>query len=262
MGFWKKLKKLKFWKKRKEHGSKGESSTEDIATIFLTHIQKLQKQLEEMDANMEQVEATHRGKITELEEKCAAEHRQMEQMKTYLCIYIYVLQEELEETNREKELVEAILLSQINEIKRNCKEAEADLCSQIDGLKNANKEAEDDWKKREGSLRDEINKLKKRIRETERDKENVEHTLRSEMEELKATPQKRDTGSMERTILRGMIYILDGLQIMKVPYTGKWKTWTRGSNIKNSAWSQWQNRMKIKGKCITAKLIVLWFVLC
>jgi len=155
MGFWKKLKKMKFWEKREERGSKDESVIEDLETIFPTHIQKLQKK-QEMDANQEQLEAVLCGTITELEEKCRAKDSERKQIEACLCIRICELEEKLEKTNSEKELVEATLLSQKSEIERERKEAEADLCSQTDRMKRENKEREDDWKKIEGALHGQI----------------------------------------------------------------------------------------------------------
>jgi len=49
--------------------------------------------------------------------------------------------------------------------------------------------------------------LKKRIAETESNKENVEHAFCSEIGEIKATLQKRDIGSMDRTMLGGLNFI-------------------------------------------------------
>jgi hypothetical protein len=56
MAFWKKQKKLQFWKKREERGKKGQRSKEDVEAVLLKYI-----------INLNRIRAGSEARITELE---------------------------------------------------------------------------------------------------------------------------------------------------------------------------------------------------
>jgi chromosome segregation ATPase len=87
MGFFQKLKKLKFWKKRKEGRNKGkgskdgepnikdETSKQDVEPDLLEYTEELKKKLQQKVAQHEQLEATIHGLEETLEQQYTERER-------------------------------------------------------------------------------------------------------------------------------------------------------------------------------------------
>jgi hypothetical protein len=123
------LKRLKFWRKRRQ------VKAADFEKYICTHIEELHHRLQIIEATQaameekqkerniesEKVEANLRGQISELEVKLEESDRKKEEMEATLPGQISDLESKLEESERNKKELEATLRGEISELEVNLK---------------------------------------------------------------------------------------------------------------------------------------------
>jgi uncharacterized protein YbcI len=170
MGFFKRLKKLKFWRKRK-------SSEDELPAVFLDRIIKLQTMIFDRDWSQQRVEYKLQERIAKLEVQLKARDSESEKMEDTLRKRIAELEVKLKARDSESKQMEATLRAQIKEMERVQKQTEATLCAKIDKLSNVH---EGRMEIVEGLI-GEVKELKKRILGKYIDGKNVEDPICCEM---------------------------------------------------------------------------------
>jgi chromosome segregation ATPase len=190
MGFLKKFKKLKFWKKHEERAKKRDRSIEVVETNFEFKSinldvepnfegkrrnkdlepnlpecsEELSKKLEEKVAHQKQLEAT----ISDLEEKIICK----DQVEASLRACVNELQKKLEESDSERHRVEAMLRGRVSELEEKLDKKESELC---------------DCKAVEETLQDRVTQHKKTISKVDR----MASKLRDRVNELEENLKER-----------------------------------------------------------------------
>ena len=178
MGFFEKFKKRKFWKKRRDHGKKGESNKEDVERSVIGESSK------DVESNLE----GQSGKDVELNLLEGNEElkKKLDERDATIC----GLQEILHEQNIQRTQVEATLRGQIK------------------GLENKVKEEFNARLTVEIKLNWRIRELRLKLEETDSEKKEVESALRDQREYYERKQQERDAKSesvedaVERVIIR------------------------------------------------------------
>jgi hypothetical protein len=163
---------------------------EDSAgAAFQVHTDELQRGLERRDAKHEQLEATLRGRITELEEKLSERNIERDQM-----------QQKLEETDHQRKFVEAILCDQIHSLGFNILILENKLKKE----KMSRNQVEAhfcEMKQMDTTILGQITVLEKILEEKDSERARVEMTLRSQIDEMERKMEERQAHCNEVEII-------------------------------------------------------------